>query len=128
MRKLLLVSVLAVVLVPLFAAVALADGQLIQCKKHQYPCYGEGNYDKILERVGNGVPDKIIAGGGHDLILANKYSNDKDVVRSGKGYDKINVADRDTLDTANGGSGGHDWCIVTAKKEAGAGCEKVTVR
>jgi hypothetical protein len=126
MRKLMVVSVLAVILVPLFAAVALADGQLVQCKT--YPCYGEGNYDKILERVGNGVPDKIIAGGGHDLILANKYTNDKDVVNSGKGYDKINVADRDTLDTANGGNGGHDWCIVDSRSEVGAGCDRVTVR
>ena len=126
MRKLMVVSVLAVILVPLFAAVALADGQLVQCKT--YPCYAEGNYDKILERVGNGVPDKIIAGGGHDLILANKYTNDIDVVKSSKGWDKINVADGDRNDTASGGRGAQDWCIVDSRSEAGRGCDKVTVR
>jgi hypothetical protein len=125
MRKLMLVVALAVVLVPLLAAVALADGQLIRCKSS--PCYGEGNKNRILERVGNGVPDKIIAAGGYDLILANKYTNDTDVVKSGKGRDKINVADDDTLDTASGGKGG-DICIVDAKKEAGTSCAKVEVR
>jgi hypothetical protein len=39
MRKLLLVLALALVLVPLFAAAALAQGQLIQCTS-VLPCYG----------------------------------------------------------------------------------------
>jgi hypothetical protein len=38
MRKPMMVLALAVVLVPLFAAAALAQGQLIQCTT--LPCYG----------------------------------------------------------------------------------------
>jgi hypothetical protein len=77
MRKLMMALALAVVLVPLLAAVALAQGQLIQCT-------------------------------------------------TGGGFDKINVADDDTLDTANGGKG-RDRCIVDAKKEAGTSCAAIEV-
>jgi hypothetical protein len=125
MRKLMLVMALAVILVPLFAAVALAEGQLIQCTT--VPCYGDSGNDKILERVGNRKDDEIIPRGGDDLVLANKYTNDADVVRRGGGDDKINVADGDTLDTANGGKG-RDICIVDARKEAGASCASVQVQ
>ena len=70
-----------------------------------------GGDDKILERIGNRKDDVIVARGGNDLVLANKYTNDTDVVRRGGGFDRINVADGDTLDTANGGKG-RDLCIV----------------
>ena len=53
------------VMVPLVGAAALAADQLIQCKS--IPCYGSGNEDKILERIGNGKSDKIIVRGGHDV-------------------------------------------------------------
>ena len=126
MRKLMMVSVLALVLVPLFAAVALAEGQLIQCR-NVLPCYGGTGDDKILERIGDGKDDRIIARGGRDLVLANKYTADTDVVSGGGGSDKINVADGDTLDTANGGKGG-DLCIVDARREAGTSCASVDVQ
>src|SRR5215212_4226719 len=102
MRKLTMVLALVVVMVPLIGAAAFAADQLIQCQS--IPCYGSSNDDKILERIGNGKADKILPGGGHDLIKANNYTNDK----------------------ANGGRGGHDWCIVDVRSEAGRGCEKVT--
>jgi hypothetical protein len=126
MRKLTMVIALVVVMVPLVGAAALAADQLIQCKA--VPCYGSGNDDLILERIGNGKSDKILPRGGHDLIRANKYTNDIDVVRSSKGWDKIKVNDNDGLDHAGGGKGAQDWCIVDARKEAGSGCEKVTIR
>jgi hypothetical protein len=69
----------------------------------------------------------IIVKGGHDLVLANAYTNDTDIVKGGTGYDKINVADGDRHDTASGGSGG-DWCIVDSRSEATASCTRVTVR
>jgi hypothetical protein len=125
MRRLLMVLGLALVLVPLFAVAALAEGQLIQCKT--VPCYGAAGGDKVLERIGDGKDDKIIPKGGDDLVLANKYTNDTDVVTGGKGFDRINVADGDTLDTANGGNG-RDYCIVDSKKEVGTGCSKYTIR
>jgi hypothetical protein len=85
------------------AAAAFAADQLIQCKAA--PCYGSSNDDKILERKGN----------------------DRDVVKGGTGYDKINVADGDRFDTASGGKAG-DWCIVDSRSEVGTGCTRVTVR
>jgi hypothetical protein len=120
------VLALVVVMVPLVGAAAFAADQLIQCRS--IPCYGSGNDDLILERIGNGKADKILPGGGHDLIRASKYHNDIDVVTSSKGWDKIRVDDGDTLDTASGGRGAHDWCIVDARSEAGRGCERVTPR
>jgi hypothetical protein len=65
--------------------------------------------------------------GGHDLILANLYTNGRDIVKGGTGYDKIKVNDGDSLNTASGGAGG-DWCIVDAKSEANTGCTRVSVR
>ena len=125
-RKLMMVVALVVVMVPSFGAAALAAGQLIQCQS--VPCYGSGQDDKILERIGNGKNDRIIARGGHDLILANKYNQDIDVVRGGKGWDKINVNDGDISDTAGGGRGRNDWCIGDSRSELGRGCERVTIR
>src|SRR5215210_3378858 len=114
MRKLTLIVALVVMTIPVFAGVAFAADQLIYCKG--VPCYGTGNDDKIYERQGNGLYDKIIMKGGHDLVLANGYGNDT-----------INVADGDTLDRASGGPGG-DWCIVDSRKEVGTGCSRVTLR
>jgi hypothetical protein len=127
MRKLMMVAVLALVVVPLFAAVALAaEGQLIQCT-NVLPCTGGSGDDKILERIGDGKDDQIVARGGRDLVLANKYTADTDVVSGGGGGDRINVADGDKLDTANGGKGG-DLCIVDARREAGTSCASVDVQ
>jgi hypothetical protein len=128
MRKLMLVLGLVVVLVPLFAAAAAlaAQGQLIQCRS-SVPCYGGKGDDKILERIGNRKDDVIVPRGGNDRVLANKYTNDTDVVRRGGGSDRINVADGDTLDTANGGKG-RDLCIVDSRKEVGTSCFRVEVR
>ena len=126
MRKLMMVLSLVVVLVPLAAAAALAaTDQLIQCKT--VPCYGGNGDDKIFERIGNGKDDVIVPRGGDDRVLANKYTNDTDVVRRGKGGDRINVADGDTLDTANGGKG-KDLCIVDARREVGTSCASVEVQ
>jgi len=127
MRKLTLIVALVVMTIPVLAGVAFAADQLIQCRS--IPCYGSGNDDKILERIGNGKDDKIYARGGHDLILANKYTNDTDIIRGGRGgFDKINVADGDRRDRIRGGAGARDWCIVDSRSEAGSGCERVTVR
>ena len=126
MRKLIMVLGLVVVLVPLVGAVALAaTGELIQCKS--VPCYGAKGDDKILERIGNGKQDIIIPTRGDDLVLANKYTNDQDIIKRGGGSDKINVADGDILDLANGGKG-RDICIVDAKSEVGTSCAVVQVQ
>ena len=126
MRKLMMVLSLVVVLVPLVAAAALAaEGQLIQCRT--VPCYGGNGDDKIFERIGSGKDDVIVPRGGDDRVLANKYTNDTDVVRRGKGSDRINVADGDKLDTASGGNG-KVICIVDARKEVGSSCASVRIQ
>ena len=126
MRKLIMVLGLVVVLVPLVGAAALAaTGELIQCKS--VPCYGAKGDDKILERIGNAKQDIIIPTRGDDLVLANKYTNDQDIIKRGGGSDKINVADGDILDLANGGKG-RDICIVDAKSEMGTSCAVVQVQ
>ena len=126
MRKLMMVLGPVVVLVSLAAAAALAaEGRLIQCRS-SVTCYGGQGDDKIFERVGNRKDDVIVPRGGGDRGLANKYTNDTDVVRGGGGFDKIDVADGDTLDTANGGKG-RARCSVDAKKEAGTSCAAIEV-
>jgi hypothetical protein len=124
MRKLMMVVALVAVMVPLGAVAAFAHDQLIQCRA--IPCYGSGNDDKILERIGNRKSDKILPSGGHDVINANNYTNDIDVVTSSKGWDRINVKDGDSNDRASGGRGAQDWCIVDDRSEVGRGCNKVT--
>ena len=124
MRKLMMLGTLVVMLVPLVAAAAFAADQLINCKSA--PCYGSRNHDKIYKRPRNGAFDKIIMRD-HDLILANGYTNDRDIVKGGSGYDKIKVNDGDRWDTASGGAGG-GWCIVDSISEAGTGCSRVSVR
>ena len=127
MRKLMMVVALVVVLVPLVAVASLAvTGQLIQCR-NVLPCTGGSGDDKILERIGDGKDDVIVPRGGDDRVLANHYTNDTDLVKRGGGSDRINVADGDTLDTANGGKG-TDICIVDARREAGASCASVEVQ
>ncbi len=127
MRKLMMMVALVTVLVPLAVAAALAvEGQLIQCR-NVLPCYGGTGDDRILERIGDGKDDEIVPRGGDDLVLANKYTADTDVVRGGGGFDRINVADGDRLDTANGGKG-RDRCIVDARREAGTSCASVDVQ
>ena len=127
MRKLMMVVALVVVLVPLAAVASLAaPGQLIQCR-NVLPCTGGSGDDKMLERIGDGKHDVIVPRGGNDLVLANKYTADTDVVWGGGGSDRINVADGDTLDTANGGKS-RDLCIVDARKEVGTSCSSVEVR
>ena len=96
-----MVVTLVVMMVPLAAAVALPADQLIYCKS--IPCYGTGNDDRIYERPRNGAFDKKIMRGGHDLVLANGYTNDTDIVKGGPGHDTIKVNDRDTFDTASEG-------------------------
>ena len=124
MRKLMMVMALVVVMVPLLVGAAFAYQQVIQCKSK--PCYGSGNDDLIYERIGNGKDDKIYARGGHDRILANKYTNDHDIIKGGKGgFDKINVRDGDPKDRIRAGAGAHDWCIVDANSVLGGGCERI---
>ncbi len=128
MRRIALVVALTAVLIAVgtSSAFALRGGHVIQCTK--VPCYGSGSWDHIFERHGNGKNDKIIMRGGSDIVSAQHYRNDRDIVRGGSGNDKIYVNDGDRRDKASGGKGGSDKCYVDARSEAGKGCGLVYVR
>jgi hypothetical protein len=125
-RKIAMMASLVVVLALVGAGAVWAQDQIIRC--HASPCYGSGNDDLIYERPANGLNDRIIMRGGHDRVLANRYTNDRDVTKGGPGGDRINVNDGDRRDTASGGRGTSDLCIVDARVEVGSGCGRVIVR
>ena len=121
---------LAVVLVALLgsaAGTALAQqviGGAIQCQTK--PCVATGAHQVLFERVGDGVPDRMIAKGGHDRLDARAYTDDRDVAKGGGGHDFLLVNDGDAMDGAIGGPG-NDTCVVDATIEASDTCERVII-
>jgi hypothetical protein len=122
---------MAVVLVALMvvgsAGMAFAQmiGGVIQCQT--IPCVATGAHQVLFERVGDGVPDKMIAQGGHDHLDARSYTNDRDVAKGSGGHDLLRVNDGDAMDGAIGGPGS-DLCVVDAAIEASDTCEGVIYR
>ena len=127
LRRTMVVLMVAATLVALVGAsssVAFAQviGGAIQCD--DIPCVATGDSQVLFERVGDGVRDRMIAKGDHDLLRADGYTNDRDVAKGGSGHDRLHVDDGDTLDGAIGGSG-YDECYVDAAIEATDTCERV---
>ena len=121
---------LAVVLVGLVGAgSAFAQQQVIggaiQCDS--IPCVATGDSQVLFEQVGDGVRDRMIAKGNHDILRAQNYTNDRDVARGGTGNDRLLVNDGDAKDGAIGGQGS-DTCVVDAHIEAADTCERVVFR
>jgi hypothetical protein len=126
--KVALMIAMVVVLVALVGsgpALAQMIGGVIQCQT--MPCVASGNHQVLFERVGDGVPDKLIAQGGHDHLDARAYTNDRDVAKGSGGHDLVRVNDGDTMDGAIGGPGS-DLCVVDAAIEAADTCEGVIFR
>ena len=128
--KIAMMVALAVVLVaPLgIAGTALAQqviGGAIQCQS--MPCVATGAHLVLFERVGDGVPDRMLAKGGHDRLDARAYTDDRDVAKGNGGHDLLRVNDGDAMDGAVGGAG-YDVCVVDATIEAADTCEQVVVR
>ena len=98
-------------------------GGAIQCQGR--PCIATGDSQVLFERVGDGVRDKMIAQGAHDILRADSYTNDRDVTRGGGGNDTLHVDDGDANDAAIGGAGSNDVCWVDAHIEAADTCEVV---
>ena len=85
---------------------------------------GNDRRNTLIETAG----DDLIRGfGGGDVIDANNYGGDEDILRGGEGNDRLLANDGDTLDTVNGGPG-FDICVVDARIQIGGGCEKSRVR
>jgi hypothetical protein len=131
MRRLLLSGAVALVMAAMMVAgsggTAFAQlmGSAIQCQG--IPCIATGDGDVLFERVGDGVPDRMIAQGNHDLLRAQNYTNDRDVAKGGFGNDRLLVNDGDAMDGAIGGAG-NDVCVVDAAVEASYTCERVIYR
>ena len=100
-------------------------GGAIQCQT--IPCVATGDHQVLFEQVGDGVPDRMIAQGGHDHLDARAYTNDRDVAKGSGGHDLLRVNDGDTMDGAIGGPGS-DLCVVDAAIEAADTCEGVIYR
>jgi hypothetical protein len=126
--KIAMMIALAVVLVALVGsgtALAQVIGEPIQCQS--VPCVGTGAHQVLLERVGDGVLDRMIAQGGHDSLDARAYTNDRDVVKGTGDHDLLRVNDGDAMDGAIGGPG-FDTCVVDASIEAADTCDTVIYR
>src|SRR5918992_1379391 len=129
-KRIAMVLTLAVVLAALMvgsAGTAFAQmiGGAIQCQT--IPCVATGDHQVLFERVGDGVPDRMIAQGGHDHLDARAYTNDRDVAKGSGGHDLLRVNDGDAMDGAIGGPGS-DLCVVDAAIEAADTCEGVIYR
>src|ERR687896_1503658 len=129
-KRIAMVLTLAVVLAALMvgsAGTAFAQmiGGAIQCQT--IPCVATGDHQVLFERVGDGVPDRMIAQGGHDRLDARAYTNDREVAKGSRGHDLLRVNDGDAMDGAIGGPG-FDTCVVDASIEAADTCETVIYR
>ena len=129
-KRIAMVLTLAVVLAALMvgsAGTAFAQmiGGAIQCQT--IPCVATGDHQVLFEQVGDGVPDRMIAQGGHDHLDARAYTNDRDVAKGGGGHDLLRVNDGDAMDGAIGGPG-FDICVVDAAIEAADTCERIVYR
>ena len=102
-----------------------AGNQTIQCTG--VPCTASGTSDLVFERKGVGKKDRILLKGGDDVVRANTYGADRDVIKGSAGFDRIYVNDEDTLDRIYGGKG-RDKCYVNARKEVVSGCSRIIVR
>ena len=130
--KIAMMVALAVVLVAPFLGIAAGTalareviGGAIQCQS--MPCVATGAHQVLFERVGDGVPDRMLAKGGHDRLDARAYTDDRDVAKGNGGHDLLRVNDGDAMDGAVGGAG-YDVCVGDATIEAADTCERVVVR
>ena len=85
---------------------------------------GNGNDNYLGETCGN---DVLFGYGGDDTLDANNCGSDEDVLRGGKGSDRLLANDNDRLDNVNGGLG-YDTCVVDARAELAGGCNNILIR
>ena len=113
MRKTGLMVALVAVMAALFATAAYAA-----------TIEGNDNPNVLIETAGD---DRLEGRGGGEVLAANNFGGDRDVLVGGGGNDRLLANDGDTMDIVNGGAG-FDICVVDARSEVGEGCEKVRVK
>ena len=119
MRRLVMMLGMVMLIAVMAAGVALA---VTKTCGDNLPCKGTDNDDVLYERIGT-VKDRIDGLDGHDVIDANTFNADRDVLRGGDGRDKLLTNDTDGRDVAKGGQG-RDVCYVS-QGDATRNCEVV---
>jgi hypothetical protein len=75
------------------------------------PCEGTDNNDTLYERIGNFKHDRIEGFDGRDVIDANTFTRDRDILHGGSQGDRLLTNDTDGRDIAHGGRG-RDTCWI----------------
>ena len=127
MRKVVMLLGMAMLLAFMAAGVAVAADRFNDkdCGPNALPCNGTDGDDQIHEREGT-VKDRINGFDGHDVLDANNFNFDKDVLRGGARGDKLLTNDGDGRDVAKGGAG-RDVCYVD-RGDRTVNCNVVRVR
>jgi Ca2+-binding RTX toxin-like protein len=120
MRRIALVLGLAMLLAMVAAGVAVA---VTKTCGGTLPCEGTNGEDVLYERIGPNKHDRIFGFDGHDVIDANTFNADRDVLLGGNQGDKLLTNDTDGRDRANGGRG-RDVCYIS-EGDATRSCEVV---
>ena len=113
MRKTGMMVAMVAVMVALFATAAYAA-----------TIEGNNRNNTLFETSGD---DRILGRGGNDVLDANNFGRDEDILRGGSGDDRLFANDGDSEDLLFGGPG-FDTCVVDDRSEIGGGCERVLVR
>ena len=83
---------------------------------------GDANNNHLIESPGD---DTLKGFQGNDLLDAQWWGNDRDILKGGRQADVLIAADRDTSDLLIGGMGAHDQCIGDLGDSFAASCEEV---
>ena len=121
MRKIATLVGMVALMIMVLAPVAMAVNK--QCT--YYPCYGTNYSDTLYERGGRGVPDTIIGRRYGDLINANAFTADRDVLDGQRGDDRLKAQDGDGRDELYGGWG-YDVCYID-EGDYTQGCQEVAL-
>jgi hypothetical protein len=109
MRRIALVLGLAMLLTIVAAGVAVA---VTKTCGDTLPCNGTNDEDVLYERIGPNKHDRIFGLDGHDVIDANTFNSDRDILHGGNQGDKLLTNDTDGRDVADGGRG-RDVCYIS---------------
>jgi Ca2+-binding RTX toxin-like protein len=116
-----MVMMLGLVMLGVLVAAGVAVAVTKTCGDN-LPCEGTDNDDVLYERIG-ADQDRIKGFEGRDVIDANTFNTDRDVLLGGDGRDRLLTNDTDRFDVANGGRG-RDVCYVS-RGDATRSCEVV---
>ncbi len=119
MRRLVTLIGMGALLVVVAAGMAIA---ITKTCNDRLPCEGTERDDVLYERLG-ADQDRIKGLDGRDVIDANTFDPDKDILLGGAGRDRLLSNDTDQNDLANGGRG-RDTCYVNQRDRVRS-CEVV---